>query len=197
MMSRLHAEWLVVGGWAVDLFVGHPTRQHDDVDIGLARDDQLAARRLLAGWRYEKVLSRGTELSREPWPDGEWLALPVHEVHAHSPAGQHVEFLLLERDADNWVYRRDPRVTRAWVSGANTFIEFIQRPSVARRESRGIEHVRAWVRGEVTMTEARTAAGHANAAARDLDLPFASLTRPRMRPIGFFGDQAKSAAVIP
>ena len=33
---------------------------------------------------------------------------------------------------------------------------------------RAIELGRAWVRGEVTMTEARTAAGHANAAARAL-----------------------------
>ncbi len=31
-----------------------------------------------------------------------------------------------------------------------------------------IEQARAWARGEVTMTESRTAAGHANAAARDL-----------------------------
>jgi hypothetical protein len=31
-----------------------------------------------------------------------------------------------------------------------------------------IELARAWARGEATMTEARTAAGHANAAARDL-----------------------------
>jgi hypothetical protein len=31
-----------------------------------------------------------------------------------------------------------------------------------------IEQVRAWVRGEVTMSQSRTAAGHANAAARDL-----------------------------
>src|SRR5689334_24394958 len=31
-----------------------------------------------------------------------------------------------------------------------------------------IELARAWARGEVTMTVARTAAGHANAAARDL-----------------------------
>lgn len=31
-----------------------------------------------------------------------------------------------------------------------------------------IELARAWARGEVTMTESRTAAGHANAAARDL-----------------------------
>jgi hypothetical protein len=36
------------------------------------------------------------------------------------------------------------------------------------RPRRAIELGRAWTRGEVTMTEARSAAGHANAAARDL-----------------------------
>ena len=36
------------------------------------------------------------------------------------------------------------------------------------RPHRAIELARAWARGEITMTESRTAAGHANAAARDL-----------------------------
>lgn len=36
------------------------------------------------------------------------------------------------------------------------------------RPRRAIELGRAWVRGEATMTEARTSAGKANAAARDL-----------------------------
>src|SRR3954452_7873160 len=36
------------------------------------------------------------------------------------------------------------------------------------RPRRAIELARAWARGEVTMTEARTAAGHANGAARPL-----------------------------
>jgi hypothetical protein len=36
------------------------------------------------------------------------------------------------------------------------------------RPPRAIELGRAWARGEITMTQARTAAGHANAAARDL-----------------------------
>jgi len=36
------------------------------------------------------------------------------------------------------------------------------------RPRHAIEMARAWTRGEVTMTESRTAAGHANAAARDL-----------------------------
>lgn len=36
------------------------------------------------------------------------------------------------------------------------------------RPRQAIEKARAWVRGEIKMTEARTAAGHANGAARDL-----------------------------
>jgi len=37
-----------------------------------------------------------------------------------------------------------------------------------KRPRHAIEQARAWVRGEITMSQARTAAGHANAAARDL-----------------------------
>src|SRR3954464_12363111 len=36
------------------------------------------------------------------------------------------------------------------------------------RPRQAIEHARAWGRGEITMTEARTAGGHAMGAARDL-----------------------------
>ncbi len=36
------------------------------------------------------------------------------------------------------------------------------------RPRQAIELTRAWVRGEITMSQARTAAGHAQAAARDL-----------------------------
>src|SRR5690348_3580900 len=36
------------------------------------------------------------------------------------------------------------------------------------RPRQAIEHARAWVRGEVTMTQARAAGGHAMGAARDL-----------------------------
>lgn len=36
------------------------------------------------------------------------------------------------------------------------------------RPRKAVDQARAWVRGEITMTEARTAAGKANAAAREL-----------------------------
>jgi hypothetical protein len=40
--------------------------------------------------------------------------------------------------------------------------------SVVSRPRQAIEQARAWVRGEITMSQARKAAGHSNAAARDL-----------------------------
>lgn len=43
----------------------------------------------------------------------------------------------------------------------------MERPADARPRF-AIERARAWSRGESTMTQSRTAAGHANAAARDL-----------------------------
>jgi len=39
------------------------------------------------------------------------------------------------------------------------------------RPRQAIEQARAWVRGEITMSQSRAAAGHANAAARDLHGP--------------------------
>src|SRR5947208_8596623 len=36
------------------------------------------------------------------------------------------------------------------------------------RPRRAVERARAWTRGEITMTQARSAAGHANAVAREL-----------------------------
>jgi hypothetical protein len=56
------------------------------------------------------------------------------------------------------------------------------------RPRRAIELGRAWARGEVTMTESRTAAGHANAAARDL--------RGAARHAGFAAAQAAAVAHV-
>src|SRR5881409_4157993 len=39
------------------------------------------------------------------------------------------------------------------------------------RPRQAIEQARAWARGEITMSQSRTAGGHANAAARDLSGP--------------------------
>jgi len=113
-MSGFAFEWFVAGGWAIDLFLRAPSRPHHDLDLAIDRDHQADIRRHLQGWSYEKVVPRPDRSVREAWGDGEWLDLPIHEVHARSPTGDELEFLFLERHGDEWVYRRDPRITLTW-----------------------------------------------------------------------------------
>ena len=119
-MRGFGAPWCVAGGWALDLFLGHPTRPHSDLDLALFRDDQARLREHLAGWSFRKVVA-GQVVD---WPAGERLLPPVHEVYA-SPPGEPappLELLLNEREGGEWVFRRDARVRcpadRVVVAGA-------------------------------------------------------------------------------
>lgn len=106
-MRGYPAPWAVAGGWAIDLALGVVSRPHGDVDLATFRADQDALRAHLTGWRWEYVEGG----AGRPWRPGEWLALPVHELHATPPGGRRpLEVLLNERDGADWVYRRDARV---------------------------------------------------------------------------------------
>lgn len=111
LLSDFPRPWFIAGGWAIDLFLGQVTRDHEDVDVGLFRKDLRDLRAYLAGWMFEKVVTG----RREPWPEEEWLNLPVHEIHGRGPPGtpREIEFLLNEAaESDRWVFRRDARITR-------------------------------------------------------------------------------------
>src|SRR5438067_30403 len=88
------------------------TRPHDDVEIAIFRNDQSHLHRHLPGWSFEKIV----ESRHVRWDAAaERLLLPVHEVHARSPdhPPRSLEFLLNERTADEWVFRRDPAIRLA------------------------------------------------------------------------------------
>jgi hypothetical protein len=108
LMQGFPAPWCVAGGWALDLFLGRVTRTHGDLELAVLRDDHAALRQHFVGWTFEKVVDG----RRVAWPASERLALPVHEIHGHSTGESRraIEFLLNERDGDDWVYRRDARV---------------------------------------------------------------------------------------
>jgi hypothetical protein len=98
---------MVAGGWAIDLFLGRVTREHVDVDLAVWRDQQERLREALPGWTF-CVADAGV---LRPWPEREWLALPLHEIHA-TLAGEHLEFLINDRVDHSWTYRRDPAIRR-------------------------------------------------------------------------------------
>jgi hypothetical protein len=64
----------------------------------------------------------------------------------------------------------DHHLLATWAADcAEHVLHFFEEEQPAdERPRRAIELARAWVRGEVLMTQSRNSAGHANAAARDL-----------------------------
>jgi hypothetical protein len=69
VLNSFRRPWFVGGGWAIDLFLGRQTRNHQDIDIVIFREDQFELRRHLANWKWKKVVS-GTLVGWEP---NEWF----------------------------------------------------------------------------------------------------------------------------
>ncbi|GAA3080071.1 nucleotidyltransferase domain-containing protein [Streptosporangium carneum] len=111
LFQGLDAPWWISGGYAIELVVGRAYREHGDVDVGLLRRDQLAARRLLADWDCHVADPPGT---LRPWPVGETLPARAHDIWVRERADGPWRFQLMldEADGDEWVYRRDARVRR-------------------------------------------------------------------------------------
>ena len=102
--------WWIVGGWAIDLFLGHETRPHDDIEIAVLRRDQIALREWLRGWQLWFVPGPGAGLAR--WREGTDLAADVHEIWCRTESSPwRLEILIEEAEADRWKYRRDTRIS--------------------------------------------------------------------------------------
>lgn len=109
-MADLGCAWAVASGWALDLFLGRVTRVHHDVDVEVARADQLVVRDYLTerGWRFVTPFAGRLE----PWPLATRLEPPRHQIHAHRD-GAFIDVLLTENDAHLWRYRRQPDIVRS------------------------------------------------------------------------------------
>jgi hypothetical protein len=109
LLDDFPARWWIAGGWALELFVGRPIREHEDVDVLVLRSEQLAVQEHLHGWDL-RIAHRGR---LEPWRMGEPFELPRHSVWARRDPNDpwQIQFLLGEDDRGVWRYRRDPEVT--------------------------------------------------------------------------------------
>jgi hypothetical protein len=102
-------QWAVAGGYCIEQFVGRPFRPHEDVDILIFRDQQLAAQAWLGDWCLYAADPPG-HLRR--WNEGEFLNLGIHDIWAHRPEVDAWQFQLMvaEHDADGWFFRKDPAI---------------------------------------------------------------------------------------
>jgi hypothetical protein len=107
VMARLAGvgvPWCVVGGWAIDLFIGRETRPHGDLEIAVARADFPAVRPAFAGLHCH-LAKNGRVM---PLPAGREPPEGVHQVWVLDPAAQawRLDVMLEPGDAATWCFRR-------------------------------------------------------------------------------------------
>jgi len=111
LMRSFDAPWWVAGGRALDLWMGHPTRAHLDVDVAILRADQKHLHETFGGW---ELYYSTPDHRLVPYRSECWLEEPLHGVWAR-PASDSpwlCEFLLNEHEGQQWVYRRNPAVRK-------------------------------------------------------------------------------------
>jgi hypothetical protein len=110
LLQNVRCRWGVAGGWALDMFLNRITREHEDIEIAILREDQLILQEYLGtrGWSFEWI----QEGKSSQWTMGESLRLPVHEIRCRAQSGpvERLEVLLNERQGSVFVFRRDGRI---------------------------------------------------------------------------------------
>lgn len=108
-LEEFAGPWYISSGWALDLFLGRVARVHHDVDVVIARSDQISLQAHMTGRGWKFVTPHEGVL--EPWPPHMRLEHPRIQAHAHR-AGAFTDFLLSDIGNGIWHYRRDPVVIR-------------------------------------------------------------------------------------
>ncbi|WP_435528333.1 nucleotidyltransferase domain-containing protein [Mesorhizobium shangrilense] len=89
-LNGLSKPWSLVGGWALDLWHGSQTRDHEDLEFTILREDFETFRRALKGMRFHTVASGIIEhLLARKVPPAEISQIWVRGYPAAMLAGRH------------------------------------------------------------------------------------------------------------
>lgn len=99
--------WYVVAGWAIDLFLGVQTRDHEDIEIGVPEAEFPLVRAALDGFEFDVVGSG------ERWPIGNAAAVETHFqtwVREPTTGVYRLDVFRDPHDGATWLCRRDPSI---------------------------------------------------------------------------------------
>lgn len=107
-LARVEAPWCVVGGWAIDLFLGHQTRPHGDLEIAAPRSYFPEIRACLNAYAFHAVKDGEVRALSS----GEPLPLNVDQVWVldRDALLWRVDVMQEPGDRDTWIFRRDQRI---------------------------------------------------------------------------------------
>jgi predicted kinase len=112
LLDGVGTPWCVVGGWALDLFRGEQTREHEDIEIAVPQSDFDLVRAKLADYEFWVAGSGGV------WPlDEAGDAFFAHHqtwVREPSTGAWRLDVMRNPDDGGQWVCRRDRRIRRPY-----------------------------------------------------------------------------------
>jgi hypothetical protein len=82
LLRTYPGRWWIAGGWSLDLFLGHPTRLHEDTDVLILHRDLRHIHATLRGWTIHAANPPGT---LTPWTVGEVLPDDIRPGYLVSP----------------------------------------------------------------------------------------------------------------
>ncbi len=109
-LQDVQEPWCIVGGWALDLWHGRQTRDHDDIEFSILRGDVNIFRDALSPLQFCTAGSGMVEHlppHQQPQPQifQIWCLDAVERCWR-------ADMMLEPGDAELWVYRRDERIRR-------------------------------------------------------------------------------------
>lgn len=106
-------QWWIAGGWAIDLFLGEQTREHEDVDVAILRNDERAFRRHLKSWQLWPGLGND-QLEDKPIAANEKLPESREVLWCRPVVSSEwaFELLLNKTIGSEWVFKRSSTVRK-------------------------------------------------------------------------------------
>jgi hypothetical protein len=107
--ANVAVPWWIAGGWAIDLFLGRETRPHEDLDVGVLRENVGEVLRSFSDWEVFEAKDGVLTRLLHPTPRTE-----VNSLWCRRRGAQRwrLELMLDDAVGDAWVYRRNAEVRR-------------------------------------------------------------------------------------
>ena len=107
-LASVAIPWCVVGGWAIDLFLGEQTRDHEDLEIAVLREDFSHVRHALNRFVFHVVgdgeVRRLSEAAEPPRDKHQTWVLDI------AAGAWRVDVMLEPGNPSTWVFRRDEAI---------------------------------------------------------------------------------------
>jgi hypothetical protein len=116
LFAQFSGQWWIAGGWAIDLYLGRQTREHQDIDVQVLRRDQRAVRALLGTWDVQAALlpPRDEAWPFRTWRQGEDLLPDLHDIWCRRAPSEPwaLQLMIADTREEWWLFRRLPVITR-------------------------------------------------------------------------------------